>query len=1156
MGKTNIRGIFYCLVVLFCATVFGFNVNATADPTNLEGSGIKIEFVASGTSSTKVISGLVDNTGAAKRNVYIRLTNMSTQKMTIKGYSQSLATGLSLESLSDMSGIELESGESAVRQLKYSVSNPSTNNAIYNATMVFSYNLGDTYSGDSGLLQAYEKRTYFKVLYRGGNVLPEANVVNSAVGSCDVKLGATPVISSSANLERVFIKSSVSGDNSKTVRYTMDLYVNKSSYSTFTGLGLKFNLQNKNDASGEYTRIEDGKSITYAWSGNFTGSAPTTTFTTDLSGDGMSSGSSGTLSISGSLPTNNATSSDPATLVITVPLQSYKPGTLWVKLKGTLTITINIYTTSSSTSTTAPGERTVLSNLIQQYEESGLISEYSSASAISAYNGKLSTAKNHLAKTDMTSFQLTKDASDLTAAYNTVVNSTNKFSEKNVIKQTNNYYNGDYSVGVTDSNIEYRVYNKSANYNLPYYQDYIDITNRKTNQYNGTITSNINKTYNYWTVDPSELEAKIAEAEALDEDEYVESSWQNLVDKVNDAKNYLTNHPDGSDAPTRNSVYTTYINNITAAIDDLLIKELTIVFQNYDGTELSSSIYQYGQMPVYDGPTPTRERDERYYYTFSGWDKEIEVATVDTTYTAEYSTTDRMYTSTYFNDDGTELDRFEYKYGEEPEYTVIPQKSPTVEEQFIFEEWSVTVDSDGNKTYTAVYESEPREYEIVFVNGSEILERKTLRYGDTPTYDGETPTKPRDDRYVYTFDGWDPEIDVVHSSQIYTATFRSEDRWYTSIYVNDGETLVEFTYKYGEEPEYTEIPTREATVEYTYEFKDWSVAIDDDGNKVYTAEYNAIAVIYNIKFINGGDVIDPISVAYDGVVILPNAKKEGYTFDGWYLDEGLSEKASTEFKMPAEDVTLWGKWAKNPDPAPEPDPGSGGFIPIPATNDKSSYDDTQDSEDNDYDGGGRVIVRNDRNKNYGRAFISVKNDELVKIVPLTEEDKNAMAEGKNIYIYLDVKNISDDVPEKDKTLIDKALENGESIGVYLDISLFKKIADKEEKLDRLYKKIKVSFELPQELINYDENIERVYKVIRVHEGTFEILDSEYENGVLSFETDEFSTYAVVYSDTQKSETMEDETDKGILGYVLLFVIGLMVVVIISCALKAKKKNIN
>ncbi len=1015
MRKRNIRVLLCSFVAFLCTIVFGLNVSATADPTNLEGSGMKIEYVSSATSSTKVISGLVDGTGASKRGVWIKLTNMSTQKMTIKGYSQSLASGLDLESLSDMSGIELESGESVTRQLKYSVSSPSTNNKIYNATMVFSYSLSNTYDGDSSSSQAFQKRTFFKVYYRGGNVMPEAYVENTAVGSCDVKLGATPAIISSANLERVSIDSSVSGGGSKTVGYTMNLYVNKSSYTTFQGLGLKFNLENKNDASGEYTRIEDGKSITYEWSGNMTGPAPTTTFTTDLSGSGMASGSTGVLSLNGNLPTNDVASSSPATLTITVPLQSYKPSTLWVKLKGTLTITINIYTTSSSTSTTSPGERTVLKNLIQQYEETGFIPEYSSTSAMTTYNNALSTSKNHLAKANVTSHTLTNDATDLADAYTAVTNSTNKFSEKNVIKQTNNYYDGDQSVGITESNIQYRVYNKFASYSLPYYQDYVDITNRKTNTYTGAITSNLNRTYSYWTVDPSGLQAKIAEAEALNEDEYEENSWQNLLDKVTAAKNYLTNHPDGSNLPARNSTYDTYINNIETAIDNLLPKELTIKFYNYDGTELDSGTYQYGQMPVYEGPTPTRERDNFYNYTFNGWNPEIEVATVDADYTATYTATDRMYTSTYYNDDGTELASFEYKYNEEPAYT--------------------------------------------------------------------------------------------------------------------------------------EIPTKESTPEYTYEFKGWALDIDGDGNKAYTAEYNATSVIYRITFVDGGDIVDPINVAYDGVIILPNAKKTGYDFGGWYLDEAFSEKANTEFRMPAEDVILYGKWTKTPSPTPDP---GGEVVPVPNTNDDATQGEPDDSDNS---GSGRLILENSRARNYGRAFISIKNDELSEIVPITDEDKDMLAEGKNIYIYLDVKNIDDSISEKDKVLINKALEEGENIGVYLDISLFKKIADKEEKISKLNKNVRVSFELPNGLINRDKSVDRVYRIVRIHDGISEVIDSEYSDGTLSFETDEFSVYAVIYSDVLKSENVA-ETGKNGWSYLVLIIAGVIVAVTIALIVRNNRKNIN
>ena len=325
--------------------------------------------------------------------------------------------------------------------------------------------------------------------------------------------------------------------------------------------------------------------------------------------------------------------------------------------------------------------------------------------------------------------------------------------------------------------------------------------------------------------------------------------------------------------------------------------------------------------------------------------------------------------------------------------------------------------------------------------------------------------------------------------------------------------------------------------------------IDDDGNKTYTAEYNAISVVYNIKFIDGGDIIDPINVAYDDVIILPNARKEGYTFDGWYLDEAFSEKANTEFKMPAEDVILYGKWTKTPTPVPDP---GGEVVPVPNTN-ASRSDNVQDDGVVDSTGSGELILENDKDENYGKAFISIKADELQKIIPLTDEDKNAILKGENIYIRLDVTNITNSVPGNDKVLVEEALDSDEKIGLYLDVSLFKKVLDREEKLEKLYGKIKISFELPQELINHDDNVNRVYRIIKIHNGSSEFINSEFENGILSFETDEFSTYAVVYSDTQESTVIE-KNGNDLSKYILLFTASVTIVVVIVSIISFNRKN--
>ena len=44
-----------------------------------------------------------------------------------------------------------------------------------------------------------------------------------------------------------------------------------------------------------------------------------------------------------------------------------------------------------------------------------------------------------------------------------------------------------------------------------------------------------------------------------------------------------------------------------------------IVFKDYDETILQSSSVKGGTIPSYEGANPTRENDEDYSYTFSGW---------------------------------------------------------------------------------------------------------------------------------------------------------------------------------------------------------------------------------------------------------------------------------------------------------------------------------------------------------------------------------------------------------------------------------------------------------------------------------------------------------------------------------------------------------
>lgn len=64
-------------------------------------------------------------------------------------------------------------------------------------------------------------------------------------------------------------------------------------------------------------------------------------------------------------------------------------------------------------------------------------------------------------------------------------------------------------------------------------------------------------------------------------------------------------------------------------------------------------------------------------------------------------------------------------------------------------------------------------YKISWCNyDGNVLNEEIYKYGDTPTYKGETPKKPSTLEYSYDFLTWSPEIEKVYKDQSYTAVFK------------------------------------------------------------------------------------------------------------------------------------------------------------------------------------------------------------------------------------------------------------------------------------------------------------------------------------------------------------------------------------------------
>jgi hypothetical protein len=91
--------------------------------------------------------------------------------------------------------------------------------------------------------------------------------------------------------------------------------------------------------------------------------------------------------------------------------------------------------------------------------------------------------------------------------------------------------------------------------------------------------------------------------------------------------------------------------------------------------------------------------------------------------------------------------------------------------------------------------------------------------------------------------------------------------------------------------------------------------------------------------------------------------------------------------------------------------------------------------------------------------------------------------------------------------------------------------------------VTISFKVPSYLINEDNSVARKYQIVRVHEGEVSIIDAVFneDTGEISFETDKFSTYALIYTDAAVNVPPTGDTSSSwswivlMIGMLVLFV---------------------
>lgn len=155
------------------------------------------------------------------------------------------------------------------------------------------------------------------------------------------------------------------------------------------------------------------------------------------------------------------------------------------------------------------------------------------------------------------------------------------------------------------------------------------------------------------------------------------------------------------------------------------------------------------------------------------------------------------------------------------------------------------------------------------------------------------------------------------------------------------------------------------------------------------------------------------------------------------------------------------------------------------------------------------------------ASVAAPISELADMV-LTQTEKQQAADGTNIQIVLDVKEMPAAVGAADRTVVEAALNGslarGYTLGQYLDISLYKVVGDSRSAITQTNRKITVTIQVPDSLKNSDSTKTRTFAVIRVHDGKAQLLpDLDSNAETITIETDRFSIYAIVYQDTANAD---------------------------------------
>ena len=200
-----------------------------------------------------------------------------------------------------------------------------------------------------------------------------------------------------------------------------------------------------------------------------------------------------------------------------------------------------------------------------------------------------------------------------------------------------------------------------------------------------------------------------------------------------------------------------------------------------------------------------------------------------------------------------------------------------------------------------------KTFVITFMSGKTKLQSGEVAYGTVPI--APKVTLPENSaQYTYRFMGWDKEIVAVTETATYNAIIDSVVNKYNVVFENyDGTVLKDSSYAYGStiakivKPV---TPTKDASAQYTYTFKEWNPTITVvTKDVVYTAVFDSTVNTYIVKFVNEFNASQNAQFElkygavpeYEGVPTRKSTSQYSYTFKNW-MPEVVAVSGNATYK--------------------------------------------------------------------------------------------------------------------------------------------------------------------------------------------------------------------------------------------------------------------